>query len=381
MNYNNIIELLNKVSVRTSIIIDDLPENYGSGTIVYDNNNYYVITAEHCIYGDEENRERYSVVKPENIIVEYKENENFRTIKVLNIQSDRVKDYAVLKIENPEANFDFVNDMERAEQLIEEEKYSFLSFPETLKGVSKYFPLLPQSENYWHLSHDSWMNYKKSGSDVACGISGSGIFFNRYGKLYLVGLVTELRDEKGVFDDLKMTRIEELNSCFSTPASTFFNYDLYSQWEKQLKKKQPENLVKELQNMNSEFYKNLNRKLNVIYEDEAIEKIGGYVQDYLRGFPIMKQIESKSKHLFEELASCCEQYIEIVKKSFRVNVKDAYDAESKLLQMNNMFRTKVENIFEQDKNDLMLDAYVSYKIANFLMDCSINFKYKEDDKH
>ena len=50
--------------------------SFGSGTILKIEEAYYVITAEHCVFGGKDNRNNYTSVSVENILIEYRHDFN-----------------------------------------------------------------------------------------------------------------------------------------------------------------------------------------------------------------------------------------------------------------------------------------------------------------
>src|ERR1700754_3341790 len=100
--------LLHKSCVRTKILFDGEPVNQGSGVIVCHDGKYYILTAEHCINGE---KGEYAGLPCEQIIAEYQHNytSEFLPIKILSkVRDDKAGDWALLEIEKPEVDCDYM---------------------------------------------------------------------------------------------------------------------------------------------------------------------------------------------------------------------------------------------------------------------------------
>lgn len=198
-------------------VTKDENTNLGSGTIVTKNNRYYILTAEHCIYGTKENRELFRDVTIENISIEYRQTFDDVSIclKPLSIvEENEKKDFLILEIEQPAIEFDFtsinfgyfVND--------NDQKLYFRAYSKVHPNEPRtyYSTLNEQSQKKFlcKLKDDTFSQPVDYGLDVAGGISGSGLFHQQQNKLYLVGVIRELRDKNGTFDDFFATSIEEI---------------------------------------------------------------------------------------------------------------------------------------------------------------------------
>jgi hypothetical protein len=91
-------KILSQCCVRTYLQINDDLLNQGSGVIVTHDSKYYVLTAEHCISG--ENGE-YTGLSPSNILIEYQDDYTspFKKIEVITItELNKAYDWALIEI-------------------------------------------------------------------------------------------------------------------------------------------------------------------------------------------------------------------------------------------------------------------------------------------
>lgn len=245
-------------------VTKDEKTNLGSGTIITKNNRYYILTAEHCVYGTKENREQFKDITIENISIEYRQTFDDASIhlKPLSImEENEEKDYLILEIEQPSIEFDFasinigcfIND--------NDQKLCFRAYSRVHPNEPRtYYSILneqSQTKILCKLKDDTFNQPVDYGSDVAGGISGSGLFHHQQNKLYLVGVVKELRDKNGIFDDFfaisakeipflkellqeileeksELQRTQELLSQFIKQNSSSLNSELQKQLKQEL---------------------------------------------------------------------------------------------------------------------------------------------------
>lgn len=182
--------------------------NSGSGTIIKKNGNYYVVTAEHCVFGRKKEREEFKDVTISDIVVEYRYTFDDQPINIPIIsitERDDIKDYIILEIEKPSIDFDFDSIVLGYFNSGKDEDCYLRGYAKAHENEPRdYKCLLKESSDdklLWKLIGDTLNQAVDSGSEVAAGISGSGIFYINNNILFLIGIVIELRDEKGTLDD------------------------------------------------------------------------------------------------------------------------------------------------------------------------------------
>lgn len=204
-------EVLSDLCVRITIVINDKEVSYGTGTLVKGKEGFFVITAHHCIYGDESELGNVNI---EEIIIEKQTafnapfnrieideitasnpNDDWVIIKVKLQNEDRLHASVMVsnsfKINNPVhfSGFQFVN---------KEEHRSFKS--RVLNEISgKEFRItLTEQDNF------------KGGADDAKGLSGSGAFILNDGKICLVGILKKVKGDEAFNNDIKCCAITDI---------------------------------------------------------------------------------------------------------------------------------------------------------------------------
>jgi|GEM_PF-2678760 len=188
--------------------------NFGSGTIVLINSDYYILTAEHCVFGKKENREKFKNVSVKDITIEHRKTFNEQLIKITIVsivERSESKDYIILQIEPPA--FDFKFGLIAFGSLFgDNDKYCYL------RGYAKVHENEPRDYKCRYIEksnqllllqlNDTLNNPVSYGIDVASGLSGSGIFYIEGENIYLIGIFTCLRDEQGTYDDFLALSID-----------------------------------------------------------------------------------------------------------------------------------------------------------------------------
>lgn len=196
----------------------DSYSNVDSGTIIKKNGEYYIITTEHCVFGKRDSREIFQGVTATDISVEYRQkfNDNPTSLTVRSIvETNSENDYAILLISSPNIDFDFKT-IELGYFSDSTEKSCFF------RGYAKVHPKEPRTYNcifkeksneklLFSLEGDTFNQAVDSGAEIASGISGSGIFYFQEDTLFLVGIITELRDSNGTYDDFYALSVSEIS--------------------------------------------------------------------------------------------------------------------------------------------------------------------------
>jgi hypothetical protein len=229
-------EVLKNVSVKITVSYNNKAIE-GSGTIVTDGNSFFVITAEHCIYGKEREKEDFKDVTYKDLTIQHKadSSSSFQNIAVTEIaKRDSANDYVVLKIENPNLSFDFTK-VELAKGTFDSASvFAFRGYGALHKKYPRtYNCKFKESEGkriLLQLKDDSFSQGNDFGIDVAGGLSGSGVFYLTEDKLFLIGIITDLRDENGSFDDFYCAKADLLSDSnlfsITTIQSTIFQVQI-----------------------------------------------------------------------------------------------------------------------------------------------------------
>ncbi|RZL63456.1 MAG: serine protease [Pedobacter sp.] len=170
-------KLMNKPCVRIKIVIDQKLKSYGSGCLIKGVNGYFIITAYHCIYGD---NNIFKDVNADQILIESQAfyNSSFEKIEVVEIvASDEKEDWALLKVNYNDLEGDFpeilTSDNFRVDMPVTFTGFQVVNTEHcrtfksrVLNGISEYeFRITLSAQDKF-----------KGGSDDAVGLSGSGAF-------------------------------------------------------------------------------------------------------------------------------------------------------------------------------------------------------------
>lgn len=184
----------------------DIVINQGSGVIIKTAQNYYVLTARHCVVvGDKDT----AIAGLDSIWIESQTlyNAPFQRIPVISlIKEDKDRDWALLNIGAPplheEMPVTLIGENPRVNEAV-----VFRGFQGRDSDQSRRFNgilnEIGQEEFKITLDKDTFLQGGQLGADVAKGLSGSGVFMYRNEKLYLIGHLKSVVDEFALNDDIK----------------------------------------------------------------------------------------------------------------------------------------------------------------------------------
>lgn len=217
-------ELLKEIVVKVTAS-DGTHSISGSGVITKNREgDYFVITAEHCINGKTD--ARLNNIVRENITIQYKFNNEdpFRSINVSEIlHCDEKQDIAVLSIASLNGQTDKIG-YSKINRVSDCKELNFRGFPKWLieyEEADTYCCSIKEVGNETFLikaddiKDDSLL---KSISETSNGISGSGIFEIKNEKIYLIGIITNLRDPDGTFGHLRCAKLDSIFDKFNFEA-------------------------------------------------------------------------------------------------------------------------------------------------------------------
>lgn len=194
---------INQPCVRVITNIDDKHKSQGSGTLVKGVDGYYVITAYHCLYG-EQNQLKY--VKEEHILIETQEfyNSPFECIKVLKIvASSEAEDWALLRVADVESEYNFPEIL-ASDSFKTDMPVTFTGFQSLEPNQCRTFKsrvLNGISSNEFRITLSNQDRFESA--DDARGLSGSGAFIINDNKLYLIGILKSVKGEDATNNDIK----------------------------------------------------------------------------------------------------------------------------------------------------------------------------------
>ncbi|WP_156308932.1 coiled-coil domain-containing protein [Sphingobacterium endophyticum] len=183
-------------------------ENISSGIVLTIENKYYVLTCYHCIVVNDTD-----VPNRDLLTIEYFEKFDSPDPEILNVieitDFNSKVDYAILEIHKPNINIVYPKFAQPKNEL---SGYSFKGFSAKNLNSPREFPVRVKDISthgfLCALSEDTLFQAIEFGHDVAKGLSGSGVCYTIQNEKYLIGIVKQLRDAQGTFNDFFGVNIE-----------------------------------------------------------------------------------------------------------------------------------------------------------------------------
>ncbi|PWS28702.1 hypothetical protein DHW03_02320 [Pedobacter yonginense] len=368
--------LLHKSCVRTKILFDGELVNQGSGVIVCHEGKHFLLTAEHCING--ENGE-YSDLDCEQIIAEYQHDytSEFLPIKILSkVQYDKCGDWALLEIEKPNIDCDYMT-IFCGDDFLSHEPVHFRGY----QGVNSNEPrtweatVIDISPNEFKISlkGKSFEQFGEAGAKKAKGLSGSGVYIIRADKVYLLGHLKQVIGEIALNDDIKCCKLKNLQSCLAKELVDLSDISQISLWEKASEKKITDEDVQIWISQHDEHFNNLIRKSRILSSNEAKADSNAHnrIINFLNQDYKNTQISDRST-LITDYEATAETFEESVKEAYTRTVADSGAAKDLLLKLEADFATHIKDLVGDKSNKITLEL-ARHKVTWWLMNCSFNF--------
>lgn len=387
MNHINVDELLKKVAVLVSAIDIKGKRTCGTGVIIQDNNERcYILTAEHCIYGKKNNR---LIQKGIKIKVQYKY-----------LNSDNFREFTVGKIKYACFTTDIalISVIPFSGYISEEIVYSY--FDKTIKSDNLYFRGYPnpnkQLDNHKAKSYNcTFEEYDKpkftiqslkikdmstivSIEKTAYGLSGSGLFDFKNGKLYLLGILTDLEDEHGTFGLIQCSLLNDIYKNFNFSTHDYNDPLRLLEANEAINRKYLNKSIKKYIKDNTTEFDNLLRKCKILYEDDkADNKAILFLENYLKAKIILHRQSKINRFLQDDFDNAKLDLAKQVTLFFdnRKIQSGTYEAlgiyEEILAKFENLFerRNKSTDITPETKDSISINA-----INELLLNCDLDFK-------
>lgn len=193
------IEDLKKLSVKLTKFVGDVEILLGTGTIVFDGSDYYVLTAAHCFRNEDgdDNCELDDVV-----ITMYNGEEPIEITDKKDWWKSSVKeDAAWIKIGDPLNDFDYWKDLRILGKVFEKPAcvFGYVSGCDT----GRRFEFTRTNTNVWRCGEGVISNGGEL-ADTIMGLSGGGLFVKVDGVIYLMGYVKKTYDDYMKLEDVVM---------------------------------------------------------------------------------------------------------------------------------------------------------------------------------
>ncbi|MBE7645183.1 trypsin-like serine protease [Tenacibaculum finnmarkense genomovar ulcerans] len=365
-----ITDILEKSCVRITIKKEGENINQGSGVIIVNDNNYYVLTAFHCL-GD-------SLPNINDIYIETQEDykSEFKKINIVSIKSsDDIKDWVLIKIDfHDEENL--LQKINLGKGFINKEQVVFYGYQGILNTQFRFFNgeinlvTTNKQEFVIKLKNDSFSQGDLDGNEVAQGLSGSGVFIEKNEKLFLIGILNSVNTERALHDDINCCSVVNLSGIIGQ-IDNMSDIDFLKQWEENLENKKT---IKDLENyrlLNNKYFKYLERKNKVIYDTEEIANKNTQKQllKYLSLQENIDQLSFNNPHLHNKFINIVKKFQDAVEDDYSKSVINNNEAKNTKIDLKNHLKYELEKVIP---NDIEIDL-ADFQVIKWLLDCSLNF--------
>lgn len=365
-------ELLNKLSVRTANLNSEGKQcNEGSGTLFASGDNCYVLTAGHCVDGMDEH----------HIVVEYYNGDIYVNTNVLNIvkceyNEETGEDYAVLLVDRPNTEVDYMSVIKRFDLSIPEDDYIMLSYPPNARE-GRIFEMKKNINGYWGV--DVPVNYAiEDFKNAIEGSSGSGVVVYRHNRFYYVGLVTRTRDSAGAYNDIK-TLSPSVFDGFIPPDTKDNNFfDTIKLWEDWCDNKNAQERRDKIRGLDIRWLDYLTRKMQTLYPNNSEKKVDTYIKYYLKGLEIINKILLSNASFVQELNKYNDKFFDRLLDTHKEDFESSEGAYQDLDGIIKQVKQSVSLMFPDDKDGVIAHDYAHYRIAERLLNCTLDYYYCHD---
>ena len=377
-------KLIEKTSVKICIMKDGVSVKQGSGVIMTYNDEFYVLTAYHCIGLNKDSDELPNV---EDIIIEKQDDytSSFNQISVISICNiERNHDFILIKINYADNE---IKKCSLARNFVEDEKIRFCGYQNISESQYRPFDgkviLTSKSKFQIKLIEDTFQQGGEDGSYIASGLSGSGVYIIKNNKPYLIGILNSVKDQQAWNDDIDCC---PLNICLNDTnclVEDLSELNNLKQWSENLEKEKTQEDIDNYKSLNVDFFENLLRKNKVIYDNEekANEVTNKELKKYLSFRENVSLLELRYPALYIRFQNIVKKFQDDVEDEYSRSVTDNNEAKDKKIELKDKLKEELENILESEniKNDNIKFDLADYQIIEWLLDCSLNFTKKNDD--
>lgn len=367
------------IAVRINCSSDAGGQKQGSGTIIKDSGRYFVMTAAHCIIGKDKKRFQRDNIKISIILG--KDNEIELDIDdIVEFEDEDEKDWTLIEIKKPKVDFQYER-VRRCYNAADNsmELFFFYGFTE-IEPAGALYRVENRSEagSYWHLNItiDGQVD---TAHKLIDGNSGAGVFFGHGEILYFVGYVKALVNQNGAYSDFIMYDCPRESKFLTEDSVKNITLDVLQDWIKQLSKTERELAKSKLGEEKPDFLANLERKMSVICSDEEdrARLTDSHINNYLEGNESMLTLLNKGNALYDELNQEDVAVVNDIKENRKEKFSTEESAEQDLNQVRDKYSKYAEAKFKYDNEQKTLaKKYTSYRVAEKLMDCTIDYKKK-----
>ena len=231
---------------------------------------------------------------------------------------------------------------------------------------------------YWHLniSIDGQVD---TAHQLIDGNSGAGVFFQHGEIFYFVGYVKALINKNGAYSDFEMFDFPEENTILTDDSVKNITLDVLQDWIRQLSKEEREHAKRKIDEEHPVFLSNLERKMSVLCSDEVdrARMTNDHIYSYIEGNEGMLALLNKGNALYDELNTEDVDLLKDINNGRKTTFATEESAELDLKQVKESYSKYAETKFKYDNEQKSLaKKYTAYRVAEKLMDCSIDYKKK-----
>jgi len=364
-----------KICVRTSIINSSgAQENQGSGVMIKMEDNFYVVTTYHCVYGENDEYVNTPLI---NICIESQltYNSPFTRLRVTSIVNhDKPNDWMLLSIDKPNIDIDF-SIIHLGKNFIDEH-VDFIGFQngnsESHRPFKAKILTIANDEFRISLNRDTFDQNGEDGASIAKGLSGSPVFIIRTDRAYFIGILKSVIGEKALNDDINCTTISLLEANLGQSCHDISLIATSGIWEDSTERVCIEHDVEEWTRLNDEYFKKFLRKNKVLYKDDKVnEIISKSIITFLQTEYRLDQIRRQSTMVqqYEEAAVTFEAE---VKDNYTRDCSNRNEAKDLLIRLKADFKVHIADLIGDNSNKTTMEL-ANHKVTEWLMNCSFDF--------
>lgn len=338
----------------------------GTGSIIVVGEYYYLLTCDHVIRNNNE------LIPSESLQAYLTIGKNVIDLAILDIKVNKVLDLAALQISKPNVDFDYKSTVLLGFNNEPKDEYCLYGFPGILLGHGIYLDCEYQNGDSYKLKFNM-QTIDEPKQNYVGGFSGSGVFIDRLGTLYLVAIVKNI-DKNMPYDVVHTVAANEYDAILGTKSVDLVHDDLTHIWDEKLDSLSRKQLFESLRNVHSDYLLNLERKIKVIYGDNIEKKIECRIDDYLKGDKVIVEMRKLFAPLTIRLLKEDENFQDYLNRYIVSHCDNIREAEQKFAEVRTQLLKQVSPILQEYNYNDVVEQYVNYKLAEMLMNCNINFE-------
>lgn len=342
----------------------------GSGVLIAGETTYYVFTAAHCLGEEKPNIENIKIEKQSDYQSEFKD------IKVVTIKEfDYEKDYALLEIDFEGEDITLYN-YKIAHNFLPDTIVEFCGYQGINNGEYRPFKsrliTISDSNNCFKITlsdNETFQQGGEFGDYIAGGLSGSGVFIYRYNTPFLIGILNSVVTEKAWNSDINCCSVYHIQNYFKEYVDLSDLTELRS-WMENLNRIYTDYEIEAFEKTESDFFKKLYRKNQVLYaENEKAKRVTSkQVKKYLAMLNNIQQLENEAPSLYIKFKEVVKKYVNQVEDDYTRTVNTSNEAIDK--------KSELQQRLKEDLNFLpiIMDLdFSEFQIIEWLGICTLNF--------